>query len=71
MLSNVDQEKLQHTKLISMSGARVQTLKSNLQKPEYYGIRADLTMLMTGTVNLMDAKDKPEYCTYLLSCNSF
>ncbi len=43
-----------------MSGARVETLKSELQKPEYHGIRADRIVLMTDTVNLMDAKDKPE-----------
>ncbi len=35
MLSHVNQEKLQNTKVISMSGARVETLKSELQKPEY------------------------------------
>ncbi len=28
--------------------------------PEYHGIRADRIVLMTGYVNLMDAKDKPE-----------
>ncbi len=44
-----------------MSVARVETLKSELQKPEeYHGIRADRIVLMTDTVNLMDSKDKPE-----------
>ena len=60
MLSNVDQQKLQNTKVVAMSGAHVDEIRTELQKPKYHGARLDRLVLMTGTNDLKDAKDKPE-----------
>ncbi len=60
MLSNIDQQKLQNTKVVVMSGAWVEEIKTELQKPEYHGARLDRLVLMTGTNDLTDAKDKPD-----------
>ncbi len=43
-----------------MFGARVEEIKTELQKPEYHGARLDHLVLMTGTNDIKDAKDKPD-----------
>ncbi len=60
MLSNIDQQKLQNTKVVVMSGARVEEIKTKLQKPEYHAARLDRLVLIIGTNDLKDAKDKPD-----------
>ncbi len=66
MLSNIDQQKLQNTKFVVMSGARVEEIKTELQKPEYHGARLDCLVLMTSTNDLKDAKDKPDSIPYIV-----
>ncbi len=58
MLLNIDQQKLQNTKVVVMSGA--EEIKTELQKPEYHGARLDHLVLTTGTNDLKDAKDKTD-----------
>lgn len=43
-----------------MSRARVEMVRYKLQKPKYHGTSVDRIELITGTINLMDSKDKPE-----------
>ncbi len=60
MLSNIDQQKLQNTKVVVMSGAQVEEIKTELQKLEYHGARLDRLVLITSTNDFKDAKDKPD-----------
>ncbi len=60
MLGDVDQNKLQNTKVISISGGRAQSLQDELKKPAYHGARFNNLTIVSGTNDIKDANGEAE-----------
>ena len=60
MLSELDPQKLQNTKVVPISGARIKDVHNEVRKPEYHGSKFKRAVLMTATNNVSDAKGDAE-----------